>query len=168
MITGLQRCLTVLGPSWRNLIFGLALAGATLVGVFAPADRLLRDLNFALWSRPAADDLLLVEIDARSLQKLNSWPWSRAYHAALIQRLTQAGAKTIAFDIDFSAPSAPAADAAMAQAIAEAKSTVVLAAFAQPDVHAGASAAGADWALKSISKAMVLAPACFRRWISAA
>jgi len=128
--------------SWRGLtvFYGMILALVYLGGGFVQLDRLLGDLNFSLWSRPAASDLVLVEIDARSLQKLNSWPWSRAYHAALIQRLSQAGAKTIAFDIDFSAQSAPAADAAMAQAIAEAKSTVVLAAFAQPDVHAGASA----------------------------
>ena len=121
--------------SWRGLVFfclGPVLALLTFSGAFTQIDRLIGDLNFSLWSRPAADDLLLVEIDAKSLQKLNSWPWSRAYHAALIQRLAQAGAASIAFDIDFSAQSAPSADAAFAQAIAQSRSPVVLAGFAQP------------------------------------
>jgi signal transduction histidine kinase/CHASE2 domain-containing sensor protein len=127
--------------SWRGLVFfclGPALALLYLFGFFTQLDRLLGDLNYSLWSRPAAQDLVLVEIDSRSLQKLNSWPWSRAYHAALIQRLSDAGAATIAFDVDFSAQSAPSADAALAQAIAQAKSNVVLAAFAQPDPRAAA------------------------------
>lgn len=120
----------------RSVPFGLLLAIAFLVGAFTPADRPLTDFGFSLWSRPAADDLVLVEIDARSLQKLNRWPWSRAYHAALIQRLHNAGATSIAFDIDFSAQSAPAADAALAKAIADAEGTVILAAFAQPNAQA--------------------------------
>jgi signal transduction histidine kinase/CHASE2 domain-containing sensor protein len=121
--------------SWRGLVFlclGSALALLTLSGAFLRIDRQLVDFNFSLWSRPAADDLVLVEIDSRSLQKLNSWPWSRAYHAALIQRLSQAGAATIAFDVDFSAQSSPSADAALAAAIAQSKSPVMLASFAQP------------------------------------
>jgi signal transduction histidine kinase len=129
--------------SWRGLVLfclGPALALLTLSGAFTQVDRLLGDLNFSLWSRPAAGDLVLVEIDSRSLQKLNSWPWSRAYHAAVIQRLSQAGAATIAFDIDFSARSAPSADAVFAQAIAQSTSTVVLATFAQPDAHPHAAA----------------------------
>ena len=123
------------GLSWRGLSFCFApvLALLTLAGVFAPLDRLLGDLNFSLWSRPAGNDLVLVESDARSLQKRDSWPWSRADHAALILRLSAAGAETIAFDIDFSARSAPAADDALAQAIAQSGSGIVLAAFAQPN-----------------------------------
>lgn len=81
--------------SWRGLVFfclGPVLMLLTLSGTFSKVDRLLGDLNFSLWSRPGTSDLVLVEIDSRSLQKLDSWPWSRTYHAALIQRLSQAGA----------------------------------------------------------------------------
>jgi signal transduction histidine kinase/CHASE2 domain-containing sensor protein len=136
------------GLPLRNAAFGLVLAIAFLVGIFVPADRFLTDLNFSLTSRSAADDLVLVEIDARSLKKLNSWPWSRAYHAALIQRLHEAGAAAIAFDIDFSAQSAPAADAALAQAIGAAQGTVILSGFAQPSVQPGsADAFSSNWPL---------------------
>ena len=125
---------------WRGLVFfclGPALALLVLSGAFVQVDRLLRDFNFSLWSRPAAGDLVLVEIDSRSIQKLNTWPWSRAYHAALIQRLSAAGAATIAFDVDFSAQAAPSADAALALAIAQSKSPVVLASFEQPQADMG-------------------------------
>jgi signal transduction histidine kinase len=123
--------------SWRGLglCFGLALALLTLSGAFTKVDRLIGDLFFALWSRPADSGLVLVEIDSRSLQRLNNWPWSRAYHASLIKELSQAGATSIALDIDFSAQSSPSGDAALATAIIRSKSRVVLASFAQPDTH---------------------------------
>jgi signal transduction histidine kinase len=120
--------------TWRGLIFfcfGPALVVLTLSGAFSQVDRLLGDINFSLWSRPAADDLVLVEIDARSIDLLGVWPWSRANHQALIMRLSEAGAAKIAFDVDFSARSDPGANEKMALAIAQSKSPVVLAAFAQ-------------------------------------
>src|SRR5262249_20689067 len=86
----------------------------------------------SLWSRPASGNLVMVEIDSNSLHKLNSWPWSRAFHAAVIQRLSQAGAATIAFDIDFSNQSDPDANAQVANAIAQSKSTLVLPPLASP------------------------------------
>src|SRR3954464_11565527 len=104
--------------SWRGMVFlcfGPALALLTLWGAFAPVDRLLGDFNFSLWSRPAVGDVVVVEIDSRSLQKLNRWPWARAYHAVLVERLSKAGAAAIAFDVDFSAQSAASDDAAFAQ-----------------------------------------------------
>jgi signal transduction histidine kinase/CHASE2 domain-containing sensor protein len=120
--------------SWRGLAlfcFGPALVLLTLSGAFSQVDRLLGDLNFSLWSRPAANDLVLVEIDGASLQKLARWPFPRAYHAALIQRLAQAGAGEIAFDVDFSAQQKPIDDAALTQAIAQSTSPILLASFAQ-------------------------------------
>ncbi len=126
--------------AWRGLAFCfcLVLALLTLSGAFTKVDRLIGDLFFSLWSRPAQSSLVLVEIDSRSLQRLNNWPWSRAYHASLIKELSQAGAAAIAFDIDFSALSSPSGDAALATAIGRSKSRVVLASFVQPDTHARA------------------------------
>jgi signal transduction histidine kinase len=111
----------------------LAIAAAYLLGTFAPVDRFLSDQYFALHARKASGTLAIVEIDPKSLHKLATWPWSRAYHAALIGRLVAAGAERVAFDVDFSARSAPDADAALAQAIAAAGGRVVLATFSQRD-----------------------------------
>lgn len=114
-----------------TVLLGTAIALAYLSGAFVPADRALSDLGFSLFAHRAGNDITLVEIDSRSLERLNSWPWSRAFHAALIQRLATTSADTIAFDVDFSAASAPAGDAALAQAIQAADRKVILAAFAQ-------------------------------------
>ena len=54
---------------------------------------------------PPPDNLTLVAIDEKSLERLGRWPWPRQYHATLINRLDQAGAGTIAFDILFTEPS---------------------------------------------------------------
>lgn len=54
---------------------------------------------------PPPDNLTLVAIDEKSLEQLGRWPWPRQYHARLIERLNQAGADTIAFDILFTEPS---------------------------------------------------------------
>lgn len=46
-----------------------------------------------------ADQLELIAIDEKSLRDLGRWPWPRRYHAELVNRLTEAGAKTIVFDL---------------------------------------------------------------------
>lgn len=56
-----------------------------------------------------------------------SYPWSRQVWAELIDRLAQAGAKVIVFDIIFASPSAdPAADAALSSAIERHPDLIVL------------------------------------------
>jgi signal transduction histidine kinase len=128
------------GPwRWRLTVglLGIAIAAAYLLGLFTPAERILSDRFFAFHARPASGKLVLIEIDPNSLRKLATWPWSRAFHAALINRLVAAGADHIAFDVDFSASSSPQADAAFAQAIAAANGRVILAAFSQEVGGAG-------------------------------
>ena len=46
----------------------------------------------------------IVDIDDDSLRKIGQWPWPRALVAQLIDRLREAGATVIAFDIDFAEP----------------------------------------------------------------
>ena len=118
------------------LAIGLVAAAsaiAYLLGAFTPVDRFLSDQTFALHARPASGNLVLVAIDPKSLQKLSTWPWSRAYHAALIQRLVDAGAARIGFDVDFGSASSPEADAALAASIKASEGRVVLATFFQSD-----------------------------------
>src|SRR6266436_6416362 len=68
----------------------------------------------------AAREAVIVSLDEVSFQKLEqplNAPWDRALHARLIDRLTAAGARAIAFDIVFSDPRSPAADEQLARAI---------------------------------------------------
>ena len=106
---------------YRPFVFVAALiATIYLVGWFSFVDRGLLDARTHLWSRPASGDLVLVVIDPASLQALRSWPWPwpRRYHAAVLKRLVDAGARRIAFDFDFSSAQTPDDDRALADALA--------------------------------------------------
>jgi adenylate cyclase len=60
------------------------------------------DLRFQLRGvKSPAPEVVLVVIDDRSIAELGRWPWSRKRFAEVVQRLQQAGAKVIAFDLLF-------------------------------------------------------------------
>ncbi len=46
----------------------------------------------------------IVDIDDESLRRLGQWPWPRTQVAQMVEKLTQAGAATIALDIVFAEP----------------------------------------------------------------
>jgi HD-GYP domain-containing protein (c-di-GMP phosphodiesterase class II)/CHASE2 domain-containing sensor protein len=65
-------------------------------------------------------DVAVVAIDAQSMRAFGGeWPWPRSRFAEVVRRLDAAGARAIAFDIDFSTQRDRAEDAAFARAIAE-------------------------------------------------
>ena len=53
---------------------------------------------------PPGPFAVLAAIDEKSLDEIGKWPWPRAKIAALIDRLSEEGAKVIAMDIVFSEP----------------------------------------------------------------
>ena len=94
-------------------------------------DEQLRVMRERVLERPASGTLHIVEIDAASIRAMESWPWKRSVHALLVDRLKAAGAKTIAFDVDFSARSEPAEDLRFARALQRAGGGVILPTFRQ-------------------------------------
>jgi len=105
----------------------LAYAG----GALRPVDDALAQLRFQLLQRPASHTLSVVEIDVDSLRAAGTWPWGRYRFARAIDNLFAAGAKTVAFDVDFSARSSPEADAALEAAIRRHPGQVILPTFVQ-------------------------------------
>ncbi|MND51708.1 Alkaline phosphatase synthesis sensor protein PhoR [compost metagenome] len=105
---GLVVALTALVVGW------LALGSAA-----DRADNLAYDALIRLQDGPADEAVVIVAIDDRSLQTLGRWPWPRAIHADLIDRLTQAGPRAVAYDVLFTEPEA--GDPALAAALARAK-----------------------------------------------
>lgn len=101
----------------------------------------LMDLRFALTARPASGNLVLVDIDTKSLKKIGVWPWPRSDHAKVIDFLASAKARCIAVDIDFSSPSSPSQDQALARALANAGRKVILPVFKQFDTSRNAAGA---------------------------
>ncbi len=65
------------------------------------------DLGVRTASRDPGDKVVVVAIDDKSIQNIGRWPWSRKVHAAMIDKLAQAGAKTIGSTIFYSEPEVP-------------------------------------------------------------
>jgi EAL domain-containing protein (putative c-di-GMP-specific phosphodiesterase class I)/CHASE2 domain-containing sensor protein len=119
-------------PRWLALT-GIAFLGLFLLvsGIGTAFDQSLQALRFSLRSHPASGEVHVVEIDARSLQHIARWPWPRSVHAQLVDRLREAGARSIAFDVDFSSPTDVDQDRAFAAALERAQGNVILPTFRQ-------------------------------------
>ena len=120
-MTRIQTCLTVL----------VILAIAFVSGLVVTLDGLLDDYRFGINKRPVSGDIVIVEIDAKSLEEIGVWPWPRRLHGQLLDRLMAAGASQVAFDIDFSQASNPENDAAFEAALRRAGGATILPAFLQ-------------------------------------
>ncbi len=64
-------------------------------------DQVLYDLQLSFMYTEPTEDILIVAVDEKSLEKLGRWPWSRSVHARLVERLSLAGAKAIVLDLLF-------------------------------------------------------------------
>jgi diguanylate cyclase (GGDEF)-like protein len=106
-----------------------ALAAVDVATVFRPAHNALVDARMRGFPIEASGDIVYVAIDSRSLDALGVWPWPRQVHARIIDSVFAAGAAELFLDVDLSARSTEAADAALANAIADATGTVILPMF---------------------------------------
>lgn len=92
----------------------------------------LADLRFAWQTRQATGDIVVVAIDAPSIDKIGVWPWPRQLYAELLRQLQNADVQDIALDVDFSTPSDATSDTNFAEALQGAGGSVVLPSFQQP------------------------------------
>jgi adenylate cyclase len=90
---------------------GLLAAAVVLVAAFSaysPLDRfnaLVFDVYQQLKPRePAGSPVVVVDIDDVSLQARGQWPWPRTVVAEIVQRLSEAGAAAVGFDVLFAEP----------------------------------------------------------------
>lgn len=113
------------------LLAALGAAAAVLVWGTGVVEDQLRTARDAVRSHDASGEIVIVEIDAASLAAIDSWPWPRSRHGRMVERLNEAGAQTIAFDVDFSSHSTPDEDQALADALAASEALVLLPAFHQ-------------------------------------
>lgn len=98
---------------------------ASLTAFFWRFDLSLYDA--ALPTGPTPDDVVIVAVDDASIAELGRWPWHRALHAALIDRLRDLGAKAVALDFLLTEPDleSPQGDSALARAMARGPPTVL-------------------------------------------
>jgi diguanylate cyclase (GGDEF)-like protein/PAS domain S-box-containing protein len=120
-----------------HVLVVVALAIVLTSGLHGALRNALVDLRFGWEARQASGDIVVVAIDARSIDKIGVWPWPRRLHADLLRQLQSAGVRDVVFDIDFSAPSDVASDQEFADALAKAGGSVVLPSFKQPATDHG-------------------------------
>ncbi len=94
-----------------GLIFGL-------IGFGEIAEDYLRMARNSFHKHPASGQIVVINIDDKSLHSLGNWPWPRRVDAKLVDALSAAGAKRIVFDINFSYRSNRVDDRAFADSIA--------------------------------------------------
>lgn len=122
-----------------HILVVIALAVVVSTGWHGALRNALTDLRFAWQSRPATGNVVVVAIDAPSIDQIGVWPWPRSLHAELLHRLEAAGARDVAFDVDFSTPSDPAFDEAFLTALREVGGSTILPSFKQPAANGGAA-----------------------------
>jgi len=88
---------------WTRQWLGLLLA-MSVVLVLACTYRWCWRLDFAVYDaslprHPAPSDVVIVAIDDASIESIGRWPWRRAVHATLLERLRAMGARIVALDI---------------------------------------------------------------------
>jgi adenylate cyclase len=152
-------------PAWgrrRAALLAVALLASGL-GVLAYATHLLRrpeqqsiDVRFAIrGSQPhRLAPIALVAVDDQTFSDFNNrqlhaqWPFPRRYHARVIDALRRAGAKVIAFDVQFTEPTDEADDNALIEAVGRAGNVVLATTVAGP--HGGSNVLGGDALLRRL------------------
>ena len=110
----------------------VVLTGAVLVAyatdVFRDAELDTVDARFAIHGdRDAPDEVVVVAIDDVTFNELQQrWPFPRSFHARAVDRLREAGAKVIAYDVQFTEPSEDEdEDNALIEAVGRAKNVLL-------------------------------------------
>ena len=92
---------------WTALsIMALIILGISYFRVLDLFELATLDMRFSFRPRqPVSEDIAIVEIAEDSLEQIGRWPFTRDWHAALIDALSESGARAVFFDFIISEPS---------------------------------------------------------------
>jgi EAL domain-containing protein (putative c-di-GMP-specific phosphodiesterase class I)/CHASE2 domain-containing sensor protein len=109
-------------PPWKLLLW-TAVAGLVfgLIGFGEIAEDWLRVARNRLHWHAASGDIVLVKIDDQSLRQVGRWPWPRREFARIVDKLDEAGANRIFFDITLYDPTNGQDDRIFADALQRSK-----------------------------------------------
>lgn len=114
-------------PGFRLLLWAAICAFLVgLTGFGDPMENLLRDLRNVARSHPASGRVVVVGIDDRSIGEVGAWPWPRRHYATIVDKLSEAGAKAVFLDVQFSSPSNPEDDEILRRSLAAQEPKVTL------------------------------------------
>ena len=119
------------------LLSGLA-AALTIDRTMERFDNLIYDHWLRVAAIPASDRILIVAIDDESLRRLGRWPWQREMHARLIDQMSKAQPRAIAYDVLFIEPGPQEGDRQLAESMAKAGPLFVPLSFEAPGKNGAA------------------------------
>jgi signal transduction histidine kinase len=125
---------SLLRSRWRGavaVIVGVIALTFDVSGLLTSLERFLLEARFALQERQASPSLVLVEVDAASIDQIGYWPLPRSTYAKAIDRLLNAEIETVAIDLDFSSRSLGPEDEALEKTVRRWGNQVVLATYGQ-------------------------------------
>ncbi len=126
----------------RAALFAAIGAISALVAILAYSFGAFRSLEFdsmdarfqVRGDQEPPDDIVIVGIDEKSLTELRvTFPFRRSLHAQAIDKLREAGAAQIAYDIQFTEPTDPKEDEALYEAVSSADHVVLATTEVEPD-----------------------------------
>jgi adenylate cyclase len=132
-------------------------AAAAAISLLAYATHALRplesssvDARFSIrGTRPAPEDLAIVAVDGRAFSRLGlQWPFPRRLHARVIDALRRAGARAIAYDVQFTEPTTAREDNALLRAVDRADAVVL--STTEVDANGRTNVFGGDEVLRSL------------------
>jgi adenylate cyclase len=105
-----------------SLLVGLLVAGAWIglqaAGALSVLELDTVDSRFEVRAESAPKDVAFVAVDDVTFNDLSvRWPFRRSLHARVIDRLRRAGARAIAYDVQFTEPTRIAEDNALIEAV---------------------------------------------------
>ena len=119
------------GRRWWIVAVGVVAAAlavtAYATGLFKSLELDSVDARFSVrGTQPPPEDIVVVEVDDVTFDELEEqWPFPRSLHGELIDKLREAGARTIAFDVQFTEPTTPKEDNALFRAVRRAGGVVL-------------------------------------------
>jgi adenylate cyclase len=132
-------------------------ATAAALSILAYATHALRplelssvDTRFSIrGTQTAPDDLAVVAIDSRTFSRLGlQWPFPRRLHGRVIDALRKAGARAIAYDVQFTEPTTPSEDDALLRAVERADGVVL--STTEVDARGRTNVFGGDAVVRSL------------------
>lgn len=83
-----------------TVIIGALVGSSNFFGLFSGLENFFSDRLF--FKKPVHPDIVIVEIDSESINKIGQWPWERKVFAKFIENLKKYNPKALAVDVVFS------------------------------------------------------------------
>jgi hypothetical protein len=135
--------LAVLAAVFTAAALALAAQAAHLLDLLDRVEDEAVGIRFALRGAETHSNVAVVAINDAGFSDLQlQWPFPRSLHGRAIDRLREAGARAIVYDVQFSEPTRPREDLALMEAVARAPGTVL--ATTETDGRGGTNVLGGD------------------------